>query len=161
MSIPFFKFFLANAKSQCEKLRGIQYAQCVRVRPSEIYYSMRRRSPNRSNQKIHSLFIVSFTVPLLDCLNYSTNRFICQALISLNQKILLYKAKTAQVTQNIIFVNILITLFLNFWYYYNTKGVVVSTPFFNLPKYLALKNNTHSAFQTGYETSYHLILECR
>ena len=55
MSIPFFKFFLANAKSQCEKSRGIWYAQCVRVRPSETYYSMRRRSPNRNTQKIHSL----------------------------------------------------------------------------------------------------------
>lgn len=55
MSIPFFKFFLTNAKSQCEKSHGIWYAQCVRVRPSGIYYSMRRRSPNRSNQKIHSL----------------------------------------------------------------------------------------------------------
>ena len=80
MSIPFFKFFLTNAKSQCEKSHDIWYAQCVRVRPSEIYYSMRRRSPNRNNQKIHSLFIVSFTVPLLDYFNYSTNRFICQAL---------------------------------------------------------------------------------
>lgn len=55
MSIPFFKFFLANAKSQCEKSHGIWYAQCVHVRPSEIYYSMRRRSPNRNTQKIHSL----------------------------------------------------------------------------------------------------------
>ena len=55
MSIPFFKFFLTNAKSQCEKSHDIWYAQCVRVRPSETYYSMRRRSPNRNTQKIHSL----------------------------------------------------------------------------------------------------------
>ena len=55
MSTPFFKFFLTNAKSQCEKSHDIWYAQCVHVRPSEIYYSMRRRSPNRNIQKIHSL----------------------------------------------------------------------------------------------------------